>query len=151
MIDRIARDQAALQLRRFASDRITNDQFVDDFPVSTTDPALRAIYARAWALYDDFKTHFLGATPPLRHELARWIVFLHSDEEYRWPQYQFIQIRPPKLLDWLTGGWFHRRQDERFEDFARTGEFAVWPFFDSTAYERAIARPRYFRAQRRSA
>ena len=148
VIDRIARDQAAVLLRRFASDRITSDQFVDEFPVSTTDPTLRAIYGRAWALYDDLKTHFLGATPPLRRELARWIAFLHSDEEYRWPRYQFIQMRLPKLLNWMTGGWFNRRQDERFEDFARTGEFAVWPFFDSHAYERAIARPRYLRAQR---
>ncbi len=32
MIDRVARDRAALLLRRFAAGRITNDEFANEFP-----------------------------------------------------------------------------------------------------------------------
>ena len=89
MIDRAARDRAALLLRRFAAGRLTNDDFVDAFPSSKTDPALRAVDQRAWALYDDFRTHRLtgrhALAPAGRREVARWVLFLQSDVEYTWP------------------------------------------------------------------
>jgi hypothetical protein len=59
MIDRVARARAALLLRRFACSRLTNDDFVENFPRSTVDPALRAVEERAWGLYDDLHTHRL--------------------------------------------------------------------------------------------
>lgn len=49
MIDRVARNRAALLLRRFAAGRITNDDFTNEFPSSKNDPALRAVDQRAWA------------------------------------------------------------------------------------------------------
>ena len=63
MVDRPARDRAALLLRRFASGRITNFEFDDAFPASVGDPALRAVAGRAWQLYDD--TRFVEAVAAL--------------------------------------------------------------------------------------
>jgi hypothetical protein len=144
VIDRYARDRAALALRRFAAERITNDDFEGDYPSSTDDAGVQRVGERAWTLYDDYRTHRLEGTSELRHELARWVLFLHSQEEYRWPTYSFIQIRLPAFLDLLIGKWFNRRQNARFEAFARAGEFAIWPFFESVEYDRAKANPRYF-------
>jgi hypothetical protein len=148
VIDRVARNRAALALRRFAADRITNDDFESEYPASTPDDGVRRVAERAWSLYDDYRAHLLGSNPQLRREITRWVLFLHSDEEYRWPRYSFIQIRLPALLNLLTGTWFNRRQDARFKAFARAGDFTVWPFLDADGYERAKTRPRYFTGPR---
>jgi hypothetical protein len=143
MIDREARDEAALLLRRFAAGRITNFEFDDAFPRSAADAALRAIGDRAWQLYDDIREHRLTPSPELRREIARWIVFLHSDSEYRWPRFPFIGVRAPGWLNWLSGGRLHRRHEERFRQWAAAGDFAAWPFFSAAEATGAASRPRY--------
>ncbi len=142
MIDREVRDHAALLLRRFAAGRISNFAFSDAFPTSATDPALRAVGGRAWQLYDDFREHRLAPSPDLRREIARWVVFLHSDAEYQWPRYPFVGVRAPGWLNWLSGGRLQRRQEERFRRWAAAGDFALWPFSSAAEAAGAAARPR---------
>jgi hypothetical protein len=151
MIDRPARDRAALALRRFTANRITNEEFLDSYPTSASDPAVRAIDSRAWALYDDFREHRLDASRELRREIARWVVFLHSDVEYRWPPFQFIMVQPPRWLDWLSGGRLSRRQDEAFARFCAAADFSVWPFHSGEELADAVARPRFLAGDRTSA
>lgn len=145
MIDRVARDRAALLLRRFAAGRITNFQFDEEYPGPSVDAGVRAVGDRAWNLYDDFREHRLEPAPALRREIARWVVFLHSDAEYAWPRCPFVSIRAPRWLNWLSGGLLHRRQDEEFARWARRGDDSAWPFHTTGQVAAAAAQPRYLR------
>ncbi len=148
MIDREARIRAALLLRRFAAGRITNVVFDDEYPVGSPDPGVRAVGDRAWSLYSDFRELWLTPTAELRREIARWVVFLHSDAEYGWPPFAFISVRAPRWLNRLSGGQLHRRQDAAFARWAAGGEYTVWPFRAAMELTRAAARPKYLVGQR---
>jgi hypothetical protein len=110
MIDRCARDEAPLALRRFASRRMTNVEFEGAYPASS-DRVIYVMDGRAWCLYDDFKEHFLDAPREVRREIARWVMFLHTDLEYRWPRYCFDQAPWPRWINWLSGGYLRRRRE----------------------------------------
>lgn len=144
MIDRPSRDRLAEALRHYVSGRITNDE-LDAVEVDWRDRGVVAVHEMAWHLYDDLKVHYVEDRLP-RHSEARrgvasWIVFLHSDTEYFWPEYSFIQV-----VNWpmnlLTLGWWERRKQRRWQRFQEAGDFAVWPFFCRSDLESARARPR---------
>lgn len=90
MIDRVARDQLAAQLRHLASGLISNDQFEEMLAVSE-DRGVREVREAAWMLYTDLREQWLrgkdALAPRSRRAVARWIVFLHSDLEYEWPKH----------------------------------------------------------------
>jgi len=142
VIDRHARDEAALLLRRFAAGRLTNDEFDEAFPPSATDSALMALEGRAWHLYSDHREHRLVLDRIGRREVARWVLFLHSTFEYQWPKFQWYQTRGG-LWNWLTRGAADRRSDEAFDAFRQSGDYAVWPFLRATDFEEARKRPRF--------
>ncbi len=79
---------------------------------------------------------------PARDEIARWIVFLHSDLEYTWPDFSFVPILnlPMNLL---TFGWWRRHKKKIFEQFTAAGDFSVWPFLTRRDYESSLKHPRY--------
>jgi hypothetical protein len=91
MVDRKARDKLAEALRHLISCRITNEQYVDrtEGLLSSKDKTVREIFSETYWLYDDYKEHKLDGGFALgkdaRHEIARYIVFLHPDLEYEWP------------------------------------------------------------------
>lgn len=105
-----------------------------------------AIKERAWCLYDDIYQHRAVGRfylqKPARDEIARWIVFLHSDLEYTWPDFSFVQILnlPMNLL---TFGWWGRHKKKIFEQFTAAGDFSVWPFLTRRDYEYPLKHPRY--------
>lgn len=150
MIDRASRDRLAEALRRYVSGRITNDE-LDAVEIDCWDRGVVAVKEMAWQLYDDLSVHYVGNGLPrhsrARRELARWIVFLHSDEEYWWPDYSFIRI-VNLPMNVLTLGWWERRERRRLRSFQRAGEFEVWPFLQYAQLERAVARPRLLAARR---
>ncbi len=87
-----ARRAAAEVVRQFASGRLTNRQFEDQFYKAADygdrfdDPVLDEMEKILWASYDDFKTHSLregkhDIGPKGRRLLARWVMFLHTDFE----------------------------------------------------------------------
>jgi hypothetical protein len=145
MIDRPSRDRLATTLRQYVSGRITNDD-LDDIEVDWRDRGAVAVKERAWCLYDDnyqhraVGKHFLER--PARDEIGRWILFLHSDHEYTWPQFSFLQI-----VNWplnlLTLGWWERRKQVRFDEFKAAGDFSVWPFVTRQDYDSALSHPKY--------
>jgi hypothetical protein len=94
MVHRASRNKLAEALRQYVSGRITNDD-LDDIQVDWRDNGAVAIKERSWLLYDDTYNHRAtgkhALTGPARTEIARWILFLHSDREYTWPQYSFSQ------------------------------------------------------------
>jgi hypothetical protein len=71
------------------------------------------------------------------------VVFLHSDQEYLWPEpaYSFDQI-VDDLLNLLTIGWWAQRKAKE------ENEFATWPFVRMTDCDDAARIPKYFAGRR---
>lgn len=144
MIHRESRNRLAEALRQYVSGRITNDD-LDEVDVDWRDRGAVAVKEMAWQLYDDLRTHYvegeLGRGSAGRKEIARWIAFLYSNQEYLWPEYSFIQI-----VNWpvnvLTFGWWERMKKKRWEQFLEAGDFDVWPFFAREELEAVLSRPR---------
>jgi hypothetical protein len=165
MIDRIRRDQYAEQLRHFAAGVLTVDEYewrTDDFALTTQDPALSAVWERVWGLYDDFRTDRLRDEWKLdaatRQCVARSILFLYSDAEYRWPAdkrrnpIEYLEIGTHILLNVITVGlWnrlidpvYERRQQEYARWLGQFGDFDCWPFLSRAELDMALQRPRFF-------
>lgn len=140
MIDTQARKEAAEVARHFASGQITNFEFENKLP-SSKDPAIWAVEDTFWCLYDDFKEHKLNEHWEIPKEfktmMARWVMFLYTNEEYKWPKISHPGIRPfeygfiGKLLK------KHLKQ----EAFLNAGEYSVWPFINNESYENARNNP----------
>ena len=146
MIHRPSRDALALALRRYVSGRITNDD-LDELVVDWRDRGAVAVKEMAWSLYDDTYVHRAGSDlargSEARTAIARWIVFLHSDAEYLWPEYSFLQI-----VNWplniLTLGWWEKHKAHRWQQFLEAGDFDAWPFCARSELEKAAASPKLF-------
>jgi hypothetical protein len=145
MVDREARDRAALLLRRFAAGRLTNDEFDEAYPGSAGDRALPEVGGAAWHLHSDGEVHRLTGEYALarltRRDVARWVVFLHTDLEYEWPAFDWYRFVDP-VWNWLTRGRAERRWRDDFEAFQRRGEYRVWPFLRGADFVAARRRPR---------
>ncbi|NPU14781.1 hypothetical protein HL667_04735 [Bradyrhizobium sp. 83012] len=152
MICEQSRVRLALALRRYVAGRIDNDT-LDEVEVDWRDRGAVAVKQAAWTLYDDTKSHYAKGRHKIsrrdRRNIAKWIVFLHSRNEYLWPEYSFLQI-----VNWpmniLTFGWWERRKARRWQEFEEAGEFAAWPFIAMSDLEAATAKPRYFAGVGRS-
>jgi hypothetical protein len=143
MIDRLARDALSRAIRRLAAGRVTNDEFEDQLPQvvrHSRDPGVRAIWSAAWFLYDDQSEHRLEGAHALgrqgRRAVARWIVFLKSNEEYRWrdlsPWTRFLLL-PIQILSFgLVGRALDRLRN-------RQGDSGVWPFIGRADLARAVS------------
>jgi hypothetical protein len=145
VICRDSRDRLALALRRYAAGRITNDD-LDAIDVDSGDRGAAAIKHRAWFLYDDLMEHRATAKYLIpregRRELARWVVFLHSEHEYLWPEFSFIDVLNIPL-NLLTLGWWARYRSRRYAEFREAGDFPVWPFLRTSEFEAAIRTPKF--------
>jgi hypothetical protein len=149
MVHRISRDSLVTALRQYVSGCVTNDD-LDEVEVDWRDRGAVAIKQRAWSLYDDTYQHRAVGRhhlpKPARDEIGRWILFLHSEHEYTWPHYSFIQI-----VNWpmniLTLGWWEIRKRKHLEEFMDAGDFSVWPFVSRQDYETSLDHPRYLAGQ----
>jgi len=136
MVDRNARDQMVLLLRRLATGRITNDEFETQRPVSSTDPAVDEIYHRGvWGFYSDLHEHRLVLSRGERREIARFILFLKSDLDYQWPRRKLWGELLWMLAGLLTLGLAGRLYWRRL---GRSGNVSVWPFLRRDDFERAV-------------
>ena len=133
-------------LRHYVSGLITNDD-LDEVDVDWRDRGAAAVKDRSWGLYDDTYQHRATGrhyfSKPDRDEIGRGILFLHSDREYTWPEFNFLQV-----VNWpmnlLTFGSWERRKEERFKSFKTAGDYNVWPFVSRAEYQQALAQPKYF-------
>ena len=148
MIDRAARDQLSRNLRLLVSGRISNDQFEDGIP-ETGDAAIAACADMAWLLYSDMKEHRLvgrnSIAPSDRREVLRWILYLDSDFEYRWPTMGSPGLQPlgrvrPALTRWLH--WPNAISPKRAADFLASGDHYAWPFVSRSEYKHALRNPK---------
>lgn len=150
MICRQSRDRLALALRRYVAGRISNDE-LEGVDVDWRDRGAVALKQMAWGLYSDMSEHYAtgkhAIAPEGKRVIAAWIVFLHSDSEYLWPEYSFIQI-----VNWplnlLTLGRWERKKSHRRKEFEEAGEFAAWPFTRTADLDAAARNPRYFSGHR---
>ena len=150
MVDRDARDRAAQLLRNFVSGKITNDEFADGCP-STLDRAIVAIWDTAWVLYDDLSEHRLTGrhrlTSDMRRICVRWILFLHNNHEYEWPDTILPGIDPATRTEqsfWrrLFGLPSTLLEPEVARRFLASGHYPVWPFVSAKDYSQALQNPR---------
>lgn len=143
MIHRASRERLALALRRYVARRITNDGLAA-VSVDWRDRGAAAVQQMAWRLYDDLYTHRASGRHALtragRRMVARWIVFLQSDLEYVWPEYNFVQASPA-FVSWLTLGWYGHVHRRRWREFLEAGDFEAWPFVSKEAAAQAATRP----------
>lgn len=138
-VDRAARNQLAELLRHFVAKQVTNFEFDNAaFDIKTHDAGVKAIRDQAWMLYDDLRKHKLTGEWAIddenRREVARWILFLKSDYEYRWPVMRWWQklLFPVVTLLALGAGPYLWRQW-----YARQGVSEVWPFFRHEEFKSA--------------
>jgi hypothetical protein len=137
VIDRVARDQLALLLRRLITGRISTDDFDNNRPDRSPDPGVVAVSEAAWTnLYSDFwpvhlsRQKLSGAT---RSHVSRWIVFLYSDTEYEWPD-------PPHLFKRVISMFFPGPSARRV--WEAQGDIESWPFLRPEDYKNALTSPR---------
>jgi len=152
MICRESRERLALALRRYTVGRISNDE-LEDVEIDWRDRGAVAVKRMAWRLYSDMKRHYATDRHAIRGELrrtiAQWIVFVHSDDEYTWPEYSFNQTED-RLLDLVTLGWLNRRRERRWQEFTAAGEYWAWPFARGADLQAHAQKPRYFAGVSRS-
>jgi len=150
MICEQSRNRLALALRRYVAERIYNDT-LDEVEVDWRDRGAVAVKQAAWTLYDDTKSHYAKDRHKIsssdRRIIARWIMFLHSRNEYLWPEYSLVQI-VNWPMDALTFGWWERRKARRRREFKEAGEFSAWPFIANADLTDAARRPRYLSGHR---
>ena len=170
MVDLKKRKQLALHLRRLAGGVISNDEFESNLieevtngwlpeqfyrskEAKTGDAAILPLVDESWGLYDDNRSHKLRKSDQLKPEtmkqVARIILFLHSNQEYQW---SYFDIKSPidrfSLKDFLllilTLGKNYRdkrhAQLKGFESFKKEGDFDYWPFFRKAEYEERLSR-----------
>jgi hypothetical protein len=142
MIDRRARNELALLLRRLVTGQITTDDFDNDRPERSVDPGVVAVSDAAWtSLYSDvWPVRLLGRrrlTDETRSHVARWIVFLKSDTAYEWPT-------PPssvqRFISFLSA-LFVPGSRTALSKWKSQGDFDVWPFLSQADYENALQSP----------
>jgi len=146
LIDRESRDRVALALRQFGSGRLAQHDLdnvmrrAEDSPDLGVATLAEAIY---WQFLNLGPNRLVGRhalEPKARRGVARWVLFLRSNEPYVWPR------RGPSLLDvvraFLTLGdsWI-----KRCEEWSRTGDEKLWPFVSRQQLARVAAQNPFVR------
>jgi len=165
MIDLNRRKKLALHLRQLATGLISNDDFEERIMDDVTygwlpeqfyrakeskkdDEIIRPILEFSWCLYNDTYNHKLKGRHELtelqKKEIARFILFLHSEQEYEW---NYVDMINPKirfsfkesLKSILTFGKYYRdkklSREQEFELMKKEGNFEYWPFKTKANYE----------------
>jgi hypothetical protein len=168
MIDKGRRKKLAMHLRHLSVGQISNDEFEDRITEDVTygwlpgqyyrskesktdDPVIRPILEYSWCLYNDTYNHKLKGRHKLADEqlkeIARFILFLHSDLEYEWT---YIDITNPLMRFSFTdmlksiisfGLHYKNKQLERVEEFEKMkceGDFEYWPFKTILDFKRQL-------------
>ena len=141
MVDKERRKKLALHLRHLTVGQITNDDFEERITeevsfgwlpeqyyrakeAKSDDPIIRPMLELSWCLYSDLERHKLTGGRKLADkqlkDIARFILFLHSDFEYEWPyidptnpliHFSFKEL----LLSVLTLGKYYRDKSKERE------------------------------------
>jgi len=151
----------AVLLRHLAIGRITDNQF---------DAALKPLsFSGQDRIFDAIfeETYDIEAAP--RHEVARWILFLQSENEYIWPGMDGLPnpfyVVATSLIALVLANVFHspgiawgvtiagyvvianvaaRRSPKRY----KPGDLKVWPFHKQDDFDEAKRHPRLLNGNR---
>jgi len=137
MIDRVSRDVLANLISSAKAGRIRSFEFEDlllDLNLGSEDPVVAAFKATLHDIVDEqdgFLTSVLDH-PESRARVARWISFLKSDIEYRWPATRL----PVGFLDTYRPTWFDKllgkdvKIQHEIDLICQSGDYRVWPYFN---------------------
>ena len=162
MVDREARNQMAVLLRHLAIGRVTYQQFdamLEPLPFSGKDRVFDAIFEEICDI----------ETAP-RYEVARWILFLQSENEYIWPGMDGLPnplcIIATALAAMLLVNGFHNPAvgcgltlsayvvvsivAQRYPKSFKPGDLKVWPFHKQDDFDEARRHPRLLNSKRTS-
>ncbi len=145
MIDRTARNRLAGEIRHFVAGLKDNFEFDDAvWSIHTGDAGVGAIRQQMWFVYDDLRRHQLRGEWALSEKqgqaIARCILFLKSDCEYRWPRKYREVPWVQRLISILTLGIVRRRLDRTGQE---SGAWEVWPFLTVEEFKAANRTPVY--------
>jgi hypothetical protein len=146
MVDREARRRAAEAIRHYVCGTITNKEFEKRYPISKADPVIRALNDSLWPTYEDIFTHKLAgedaASEEMKRRVARWLVFLYSGVEYRWPRVSDAGFRDLPGDSWL-GEVVHALfgYGRKSAEFMAHGDYDEWPFLRREEFNDALKKP----------
>ena len=146
MIDRDNRHKVIEHARHYVSGLIDNDD-LDALMfdrIQTNDIGLIKVMEQLWHCYNDLSTHKNEGKHKLsenaRKDIARYILFLQSDTEYKWPGHT-LNLPIPRILSYLfTLGILPYFVDKKFRN---SGPIEIWPFFTEKEYKRCLENPTY--------
>lgn len=129
--DRQARSKAELAIKKFIGCQTTNFEFIDDYPQSVHDVAIKEIYYQAlYPLFDDTIEHKLDGKYQINDNtidiIGRILLFFKSELIYEWP---ILYGRSRVLwlpLDIMT---LSLTQRIRYLYFKTRSDINIWPFF----------------------
>ena len=177
MVDQEARRKYAELTRQFISGRMTTDEYesrFDTIEYDKNDQVIREVYRQVWFLYDDLRPHRMTKSHRLnrkgRHIIARFVLFLQSDQEYSWPKKlwdgsvflvtAFLVVllfalfpETPIILrgsiaTLLVTAWLNYER-WRIKRWEKSGDFEAWPFLQYADLEEARRHPRLLNGGRR--
>jgi hypothetical protein len=132
MVDVRSRASAAKLIREFIEGRITNDEFDEQYPHRSSDPALQNIWRYLWLFWDDRQSHTLqgehGLSPAQRALWERCVTFLQTGVEYAGPP---IDIGLSAGLGRVWRKIFRERRTPGSTDNPNT---PWWPFASEEQY-----------------
>lgn len=177
MIDKERRKKLAFHLRHLSVGLTSNDDFEENVMEDVTygwlpeqfyrakeakfdDPVIQPMLELCWGLYDDTACHKLEGPHKLSEEslkiIARCILFLHSDHEYKWPyfnttnalfRFSIIEL----LVSVLTLGQYYRdvRKEhlKAYEAYKKLGDYDVWPFMSARDYQTQLQKHPFLAGQ----
>jgi hypothetical protein len=107
-------------------------------------------------LYSDLKNHKLIGKYALHEdalkEIARFILFLHSDLEYKW---KYVDMTNPLIKltindlikSIMTLGKYYKeikeQREKDFEEMRKEGDIEYWPFKTKSDYENQLEKQPY--------
>lgn len=129
MIDRKSRNLLATAIQDYLDLKTTSED-IHQLELDRNDRAVEQVYEAFWMMNSDFNTHDVSRlSSDLQDELRRYVLFLKSDLEYKWPD-----TRPNRLLMFLTFGLAYT--PKRRKAFESAGDLAVWPFLSKGDYDK---------------
>jgi len=168
MIDISRRRKLAIHLRHLSVGLISNLDFESNLIDDVTNGWLPEQYYRSkeakfddkiiqpmlelcWGLYDDTRNHKLNGRDKLSEEalriIARCILFLQTDIEYKWPYFNTHSVLfefslAEMILSILSLGQYYRdkkkEKKQAFKEFKKLGNFNLWPFLEQADYDEQL-------------
>ncbi len=145
MIDRDARNRLAEAIRHFVAGFKDNFELDDSvWSIRTKDAGIVRIRQEMWYVYDDIRRHELKGEWALseqqKENISRFILFLKSNVEYRWPQKHWEVPLARLLFGVFTFGLLPKYLDRKWKE---NGTWEVWPFLTASEFNEAKQKPVY--------